>query len=271
MTGFAIKLKMKGGQKVIKDLTPETTMKELLTILSSASDIPVNKLHILFGFPPKVLDITDVNLPITACGITSGDTLILEERAVIENIATSLNNITPEDISNFVSDTYSNGVLMKHIVPADNSCLFTSIFFVLNGKIDETGNSSNWMRNLIAETVSSDTINFSEAILGKPNSEYCKWIQDEKSWGGAIEIAIMSDYYGIEIAVVDTINAIINRFGEDKNYPHRVFLLFDGIHYDPLYLEPIEVLHRHLNLIHLQLIFVYVLGWQQANNISIDR
>lgn len=45
----------------------------------------------------------------------------------------------------------------------------------------------------------------------------------------------------MEIAVVDTINAIINRFGEDQLYDHRVFLIFDGIHYDPLYLEPFEV------------------------------
>lgn len=30
---------------------------------------------------------------------------------------------------------------------------------------------------------------------------------------------------------------MINRFGEDKHYPMRGFLLYDGIHYDPLYLE----------------------------------
>lgn len=43
------------------------------------------------------------------------------------------------------------------------------------------------------------------------------------------------------MAVVDTLNAIINRFGEDKNYGQRVFLLFDGVHYDPLYLEQSDV------------------------------
>lgn len=61
------------------------------------------------------------------------------------------------------------------------------------------------------------------------------------SWGGAIELAVLSKFYGIEIAVVDSVNAIINRFGEDQQYEHRVFLTFDGIHYDPLYLEPLEV------------------------------
>lgn len=55
------------------------------------------------------------------------------------------------------------------------------------------------------------------------------------------QVAILSRFYGLEMAVVDTLNAIINRFGEDKNYGQRVFLLFDGVHYDPLYLEQSDV------------------------------
>lgn len=71
---------------------------------------------------------------------------------------------------------------------------------------------------------------------------------NESSWGGAIEVSILGAFYGIEICVVD-INAgmlfasiyeknydqenlpaaMINRFGEDKNYAMRGFLLYDGI------------------------------------------
>lgn len=54
-------------------------------------------------------------------------------------------------------------------------------------------------------------------------------------------LQILSGHYEIEMDVVDTVNAIINRFGEDKNYSQRIFLIFDGIHYDPLYLEPAAV------------------------------
>lgn len=93
------------------------------------------------------------------------------------------------------------------------------------------------MRSLVASAVEQDPDEFSEAILGMPNVEYCKWIMEPDAWGGAIELSILSKYYGIEIAVVDSINAIINRFGEDHHYPLRVFLMFDGIHFDPLYLE----------------------------------
>lgn len=65
-------------------------------------------------------------------------------------------------------------------------------------------------------------------------------------------MAILSRFYGLEMAVVDTLNAIINRFGEDKNYGQRVFLLFDGVHYDPLYLEQSDVsilrIFKHFNI-----------------------
>lgn len=97
------------------------------------------------------------------------------------------------------------------------------------------------MREVIAQHVFNDKEMYNEAMLGKPNAEYCEWIRKPASWGGAIEVSILSNYYGIEIDVVDITNALINRFGEDKEYGMRMFLLFDGIHYDPLYLESIMV------------------------------
>lgn len=110
---------------------------------------------------------------------------------------------------------------------------------MVNGKVDtEVG---SYMREIIAQHVSNDKETYNEAILGRPNEEYCEWIKRPQSWGGAIEVSILSNYYGIEIDVVDVTNALINRFGEDKAYGMRVFLLFDGIHYDPLYLESLSV------------------------------
>lgn len=93
------------------------------------------------------------------------------------------------------------------------------------------------MRQIIASQVNGDKGLYNEGFLGRPNDEYCAWILKEDSWGGAIEVSILSQFYGIEFDVVDIQNAIINRFGEDKHYGMRGFLLFDGIHYDPLYLE----------------------------------
>ncbi|XP_065156449.1 ubiquitin thioesterase Otu1 [Atheta coriaria] len=246
MTRYALRVKTKEGQQVVNTLTAESTAKELRVLLANISNIPENKLHILSGFPPKPLILNDSET-LNVNGITSGDTLILQELNDASTASSNVPAVKPSVTSTAPSKTDDHyqeqesasvsGILMKHVVPADNSCLFTSIHFVLNGKVDETGSVAPWMRNIIAETVSRDPETYSDAILGKANSEYCKWIKDDKSWGGGIEISILSSYYGIEIAVVDIVNAIINRFGEDQNYGQRVFLLFDGIHYDPLYLE----------------------------------
>lgn len=246
---LALKIKTKSGQQVINSLTSESTIKDLKKELSNATNIPEGRLHILNGFPPKPFDISEDEALLGQAGLKSGDTLILEEKTVP--------TVAQEGRSHVADNCEFPGILMKHIVPADNSCLFSSIYFVLNGKTDETGTIAPFLRQVIAETVSKEPEKFSEAILGKPNAEYCKWIQDDTAWGGAIEVSILSDYYGIEIAVVDTINAIINRFGEDQNFAHRVLLLFDGIHYDPLYLEPLEVSHLLQRKISGQLFFCF--------------
>ena len=60
------------------------------------------------------------------------------------------------------------------------------------------------------------------------------------SWGGAISISILFRYFNVEIAVVDIQSCLINRFVEDKFYKERVFLIYDGIHYDSRILEPLE-------------------------------
>lgn len=109
------------------------------------------------------------------------------------------------------------------------------------------------MREIIANAVKDNREEFNEAVLGKPNEIYCEWIRNPDSWGGAIEVSILANFYGVEIAVIDTQSGSISRFGEDKDYPHRVFLIYDGIHYDPLYLEaPFSV---SIVLIHLLIIF----------------
>lgn len=241
MARFALRIKSKTGQQIVEGLTTHSTILDLKNQIASLTNIPVENLHVLNGYPPKTLNLSDDSVTLESSGISSGDTLIVEEQA---SESTSAQPPRKAHISERQLDC--PGILMKQVVPADNSCLFTSIGFVLSGKVDTTVAPS--MREIIAEVVSKDTDAYSEAILGKPNDEYCRWILKSDSWGGAIELAVLSNYYGIEMAVVDTLNAIINRFGEDQRYAHRVFLLFDGIHYDPLYLEPLEVSFCGFNL-----------------------
>lgn len=53
--------------------------------------------------------------------------------------------------------------------------------------------------------------------------------------------SILSNYYQVEIVAIDIQNTRMNRFGEDKAYPYRIFLIFDGIHYDPMVVESNDV------------------------------
>ncbi|CAK1598470.1 unnamed protein product [Parnassius mnemosyne] len=238
MAALALKVKNKNGQHILKDLTSESTVGELKLFLYSLSDVSVDRIHVLFGFPPKPLDISDDNKTLSEIGLKTGETLILEEKTSVQEITSKAEPQKPVEngvTSHEAVGSCRPGILMKKIVPPDNSCLFTSIGFVLNGNVDTSVHTL--MRQIIAMEVASDHETYNEAMLGKPNAEYCTWIQQPSSWGGAIEVAILSRFYGLEMAVVDTLNAIINRFGEDKNYGQRVFLLFDGVHYDPLYLE----------------------------------
>ncbi|XP_070601673.1 ubiquitin thioesterase OTU1 isoform X2 [Erythrolamprus reginae] len=158
-----------------------------------------------------------------------GDTLIIEEDATKPNSDSP--TATKRTVSNSVREAVP--VLARKVVPADNSCLFTSIYYVVEGGVYEPGCAPE-MRNLIAQIVASDLESYSEAVLGKSNQEYCDWIRREDTWGGAIEVSILSKFYLCEICVVDTQTVRIDRFGEDAGYSKRVLLIYDGIHYDPL-------------------------------------
>jgi ubiquitin thioesterase OTU1 len=208
------------------------SLKEQVSVLSK---IPVASMKLLFGFPPKIIQ--KIEGTIEDAGLKSGDTIIAEIDSSSENVqqlkVQTESNILKHVIDQEVGDEVP--LILRKVVPADNSCLFTSMGFVLGGKIDLS--SGNYMREIIANAVKDNQTEFSEAVLGKPNEDYCEWIRNPNSWGGAIEVSILSNFYGIEIAVIDTQSGSISKFGEDKNYPHRVFLIYDGIHYDPLYLE----------------------------------
>lgn len=50
------------------------------------------------------------------------------------------------------------------------------------------------MRQIIAMEVASDHNTYNEGVLGRPNAEYCAWIQQPSSWGGAIEVYLYLSY-----------------------------------------------------------------------------
>jgi ubiquitin thioesterase OTU1 len=120
--------------------------------------------------------------------------------------------------------------MIRRVINADNSCLFNAVGYVMHH--DKT--LSARLRSLISTTVLSDPEQYSEAFLGKPPAEYSAWIKDSSKWGGEIELSILSKHFGVEIAAVDIETNNVYIYGQDEGYPKRVYLLYDGIHYDAL-------------------------------------
>lgn len=61
MANIALKIKTKSGQQVIDSLTTNSSIKDLKQILSNIAKIPIGRLQVLSGFPPKILNISDNN------------------------------------------------------------------------------------------------------------------------------------------------------------------------------------------------------------------
>lgn len=228
---LSLRCQSKSGQHYLTGLTLSSTIGKLKDMICEATKIPKDCIKVRQGYPPKVIDLTSEGKELSSLPFRSGDTLIVEED-------TSLRKHRQEQVDKDLQSqiTHAGGMLMRKVVPANNSCLFTSVDCVMNGgSVDLT--SAPQMRELIAGIVMSDPNTYNEAFLGKSNASYCKWIMNSESWGGAIEISILSKYYEVEIDVVDTQTGRIDRFGEDMNYTRRVLVIYDGIHYDPLIME----------------------------------
>ncbi|KAG7594738.1 Papain-like cysteine peptidase superfamily [Arabidopsis thaliana x Arabidopsis arenosa] len=129
-----------------------------------------------------------------------------------------------------------DGIIVRRVIPSDNSCLFNAIGYVM----DKDKNKSPELRQVIAAAVASNKEKYNEAFLGKHNEEYCAWILNPEKWGGAIELSILADYYGREIAAYDIQTSRCDLYGQTKNYNERVMLIYDGLHYDALALSPFE-------------------------------
>ncbi|KAK3839445.1 MAG: hypothetical protein JOS17DRAFT_729163 [Linnemannia elongata] len=126
------------------------------------------------------------------------------------------------------------GLLVLREVEDDNSCLFNAIAYTLDPSMKS---NVQGLRQIVAKAIDANPDAYSDVVLGRPRKEYCEWIKKENSWGGAIELAIFSDHYKIEIDSIDVSTNRIDRFGEGQ-YSQRALVMYSGIHYDAVALTP---------------------------------
>lgn len=125
---------------------------------------------------------------------------------------------------------------LRRYVDSDNSCMFNSIAYVCD-RSNFNEMSSLKMRQIIVNEIRQDTNKYNFAYLGKSNDDYIEYILKPDTWGGAIELQILSEYFKTEIASIDIKTLRIDCYGETNNFTKRVYILYNGIHYDPLVLS----------------------------------
>lgn len=246
---LVVRVKSAQGQFRLDTLSGASTVEELQGCLFSLTGVAPGAMRLLLATdcPPRPLDCSDPQRRLDALPLRSGDTLIVQEE---QKRAAQKKREEPTEAEwqQWSSPSQKEeagvplpGVLVRRPVPADNSCLFTSVYLALSGGDYDAGAGAA-LRQVIADCVAADRETYTEAFLGRPNREYCTWILNEDHWGGAIELSVLSRHYRVEMVAVDAQSGRLHRFGggEEAGCDQRLLLLYDGIHYDPLVLEPLE-------------------------------
>ena len=181
-----------------------------------------SNLKIIYGFPEKSIDNDDL------------DNLSLEDLSIFDKeyikVELKNQNINKENTSNKNMIDYSQYHIKKKDIPADNSCLFNAVNFAINGSAE----NPEIIRDIIVSEISSNPDQYNAAILGRPPEEYCKWISNKETWGGGIELSILSKFFNIQIGVADIQFITIEYFGNSNKC---IYLLYNNIHYDVFYKE----------------------------------
>eukprot|EP00792_Barthelona_sp_PAP020_P010674 TRINITY_DN424_c0_g1_i1.p1 TRINITY_DN424_c0_g1~~TRINITY_DN424_c0_g1_i1.p1 ORF type:complete len:242 (+),score=62.74 TRINITY_DN424_c0_g1_i1:144-869(+) len=130
-------------------------------------------------------------------------------------------------------------------VPADDNCLFTVFSHCCSGQeFIEVQN----LRNICAETFITNPSLYSFAPEYTPAAYYeeikAYGVTGKKKWGGDIEIMILSEYFKVNVIVIDfssrTKSPVTTTFKSNPASEGYIFLFFDGTHYNCFAANPVE-------------------------------
>jgi len=247
-----MKLKIKAGQNsAVLTADPAWKVRDLSSHLSGTLLDGQSITAYRYGFPSKSVAATS-DISLQDAGIKANEQLVAETSSSGQSLADSTalnvaNSITSslsksrgptsEDKITTANDKIANvyienvgEYLILRNVPDDNSCLFNAILYALTG-------SFKWpelnLRHIVAETIQGNPATYDEVVLGRPIDKYCEWIEKSESWGGAIELGILSDFLGVRINCFDVELGSMMVFQNEKDVPAKfIVLVYSGIHYD---------------------------------------
>lgn len=225
-------------------------MSDLLSAITNATNLPLFELK--WNFPPQPLDpslygmstqLKDIDLKlngsqIMVIAVATGDP---SERQPEEEQSQSAPLSLQRKQASALKDKDTpevpvpdrGGTMVLRVMPDDNSCMFRALGSAV---LTDTLDSMTELRSLVAQAIQRDPDMYNEAVLQRSPDEYCKWISYSDSWGGGIELSILSQEFDIEIASINVQDLRVDRFNEGK--PRRCILVYSGIHYDTIAFVP---------------------------------
>lgn len=90
-------------------------------------------------------------------------------------------------------------------MPDDNSCLFTAVGGALRGLRSGADEyySVDSLRRIVVDHIQANPERYTKVVLdNKPPHVYCRNMLQPDTWGGAIELDIISEVFQIEISSV---------------------------------------------------------------------
>jgi ubiquitin thioesterase OTU1 len=248
-----IRLRAPNGTHTLS-LDDNAAVSDLLSSISDKTELPLFELK--WNHPPQPLDpslygmstlLKDIDLKLNGASIiviaqATGDPSERKQEDEFQ-AATQQSQSAPLSLqrkqNSALKDTPEvpvpdrGGTVVLRVMPDDNSCMFRAVgSAVLTDSLD----SMTELRSLVAQAIQRDPEQYNEAILQRSPDEYCKWISYSDSWGGGIELSILSQEFDIEIASVNVQDNRVDRFNEGR--PRRCILVYSGIHYDTIAFVP---------------------------------
>jgi hypothetical protein len=74
------------------------------------------------------------------------------------------------------------------------------------------------LRQLIAVEIKSNPELYNAAVLEADPLDYCDWIMRDDTWGGGIELSIVSKCFGVRIDVIDIQSNTVEMIGDVSNH-----------------------------------------------------
>jgi ubiquitin thioesterase OTU1 len=218
------------------DVEEQTTLKDLVALIKEKTE--VSSFSLKYGWPLTELDISPSALSSTVAELKlRGETVVVvpHESASLAAQAPAANatsqgaqksadvqpapkpftakGMEPDEtvvewperggyLGQFVhvsvSCSAANAIPVLRVMPDDNSCMFTSV-----GGAIPIADPSAMLRREIAEYILAHPEQYTKAILGDEPARYAQRMKEKDTWGGAIELSILSDIYKVEICSVD--------------------------------------------------------------------